>query len=252
MADKPTKSEDICIFGNQKYAGKARFISWILLAIGVILIPVCINNEVTSHNIFIILIPLTLILVFSSLASLLFIFNKKFYNNVIYLIVFVIIGFIFKRNHWFGAGIILIISFGTAATGFWFISMMSLSTFKQNRFLRLFGFFMNIILSFSFVGGLLKTQHWPFGGFFISTGSLFFLMAVLSLVFTLPNANYIEWSSFAKKFFYRAILVPMIFIFITSTLTFVFPETWNNLFTGFVGGEPWHMDGIEYFPKEGL
>lgn len=252
MTDKIIKAEDTCIFGNQKYARKAKLISWIFLAIGIILILVCTSNVINSSSIFSILLALTFIFVLGSLTSLLFIFNKKFYNNVIYLIVFVIIGFIFKRNHWPGAGIILVTCFGTAATGFWFIAMMSLSTFKHNRFLRLFGFFMNIILSFSFIGGMLKVQHWPGGGFFVSSGSLLFLIALLSLVFTLPNSNYIEWSSFAKKFFYRAVLVPMVFIFITSTLTFVFPETWNSLFTGFIGGEPWHMDGIEYLRKEGL
>ena len=239
-------------FGEQKHAKKARKISWISLIIGILGFIAGSIIDPDLGAITIIAIITCALLIASALTSLLFVFNKKFYNAFIYLLIFVFIGFFFKHNHWPGAQAIMTIGFTMSSIGFFFIAFMLLKSVDNNRFLKLFGFFINIILSISFMGGLFKVQHWPGAGIMVYTGTLLFLIAVLALVFTLPNSNYLEWTDFHKKVFYRAIIIPMIYIFISSVLVFVFPDTWNFLFYGLDTGIPWDMKAIVLFPKEGL
>jgi hypothetical protein len=40
----------------------------------------------------------------------------------------------------------------------------------------------------------------------------------------MPGSNYINWSKPERKIFFRAILVPMAFVFVLSVLMFVFPD----------------------------
>ncbi|MCK4662904.1 MAG: hypothetical protein KAT68_08570 [Bacteroidales bacterium] len=247
-------SETTYKFGEQEHSKKARKISWIILPFGIIggCLVIYLDTDIVPIYKLIPLIIVSSLLLFGSLTSLVFIFNKRFYNTFIYLLAFVLIGFIFKRNHLPGASYIMVIGFGLSAIGFFFLSMISLFAIRDNKFLRNFGFFINLIMMLSFLGGLFKIQHWPYGTALISFSSLLFLISVLSLVFTLPNSNYLEWTSFYKKFFYRAILIPMIFIFITSTLTFVFPNTWDNFVYHNQSKEHWEMQKIELFDKEGI
>ncbi len=240
-------------FGEQKHSKKVRKVSWILLVLGIlgIIISLILYSNIDSVA-SIITIIISLIFILSSLISLLFIFNRKFYNTFIYLLAIVVIGFVFKRNHWPGASYIMFAGFTLSAIGFCLLSFISLFAIRDNKFLRNFGFSINLILTLSFLGGLFKVQHWPYGNVMIALSSLLFLISVLSLVFTLPNSNYQEWTSFHKKFFYRAILIPMIFIFITSTLTFVFPDKWDSVVYDNQSKDYWGMNEIELFDKEGI
>lgn len=184
-----------------------------------------------------------------TISILMFVFNRKFYNNFIYLLLIALIGAIFKINHLPGAHTILTFSFLLSTIGFWFNSMISLSLIKDNKFLRLFGFFINLILSICFLGGLFKMQHWPGGTAMIYFGTILFLLSILALVFTLPNSNYLKWTRFHKNYFYRAILIPMAFIFIASIQLFIFPDA--KKIVAFDSNN-WNMEQIEYLEKEGL
>ncbi|MFO7827330.1 MAG: hypothetical protein R6V23_01805 [Bacteroidales bacterium] len=246
-----TTSELILAYHNadnpslQKRIKKIKKIIWISIPVTVgigILLSILLNNEIIGIS----LAMITLL----NISVLMFLFNKKFYNNFGYLILIALVGMFFKLNHWPGAGIILTISLLLSAIGFWFNSMMSLTILKNNKFLRFFGFAINLILALSFLGALFKIQHWAGAGYMAFYGTILFLLSILSLVFTLPNSNYIEWTAFHKKYFFRSIIIPMSFMFLVTLQVLFLPNFWGFLYFGtdFL----WGMEEIELLDKIGL
>ena len=241
-------------FGEQKNAKSWRRILIIILAFGflVLFTGYYLDETGSSSNIIYTMMTFSLIFILTSLFLLLFIFNRKFYNTIIYLIAMVILGFFFKSQHFLAAGAMLFVGLSVSIIGFFFMAFVSLFNLKDNKFLRSFGFVISLIFIFSFLGGLFRSMHWPGGGYLIGLGTILFLIGVIAMVFTLPNSNYIKWTSFHKKFFYRAIIVPMFFLFIASVFTFIFPKQWNSLFTTEAPGMHWNMDDVQLHNKEGL
>ena len=138
-----------------------------------------------------------------------------------------------------------------------FISLKSLITFRDNPFLKWFGFLAGIIVTTFMMGMLAYNLHWSsmIRMVLIPSGCFMFLIYVFAFVFRLPNSDYIAWSDRERKVFYRAVLIPMVFIFALITLIVVFPDTYN-LIMGREGATvsifPYEINRIELFNLEGI
>jgi hypothetical protein len=192
-------------------------------------------------------IGLTGLIIVSFLAS-------RFYYWPVLSFFIVFAGLFFKRQHWPYAGMIMII--GTLCLGVISLwnSVKFLITFRNIPFLKWVGCITGVIVVLFMTGLLFANQHW--GGFiresFSYSGSLIFVILILAIVFTLPNSNFITWSEIERQVFYKAILFPMIFIFALIALTFLFPQTYNEIMRRSAMYIPWTDDVIQLINKEGI
>jgi len=188
-------------------------------------------------------------------TSLIYFFSKRFYNwPMIFLFVFAV-GILFKRNHWPLGGAIL-----TAST--YFIVIISIvntirfqSRFSHNQFLRWFGSLSCFVAALFLSGFLFRIQHWPreIGDFMGYSGSLLFLISILALVFLLPNSNYVSWSGYDRKIFYRVIILPMVFLFVFMSIVYVFEDAFRMMLNVDYSSIPWQRGGaIKLFDLEGI
>jgi hypothetical protein len=180
--------------------------------------------------------------------------SKKYYNWLNWLFLFLFIGLFFRRNHLpFGAAIISISSFFIC--GYSLInSLRFLINFKHNTYLRWFGLTINIIITLFIFGFLIWAMHWSTqtGNFFVYSGSVLFPIAVLGMVFTLPNSNYVGWNSTDRKVFFRTIIIPMCIIFVLICLVLVFNDTFRILMDKDFSTVPWSNEGLKLFDLEGI
>jgi hypothetical protein len=180
----------------------------------------------------------------------------KPYDWPIWIFLLILAGFYFKRNHLPPAGTVLTV--GTLLLGILSLwnSGRFLVAFRSNPFLKLFGSLSGIIITIFMTGLLFMNQHWPGLPRAILTysGSFLFIIFTLGFIFTLPNSNYIAWTSFERKVFFRTILIPMVFVFALITLIFVFPQTYNSMLGRGVFPTPWLHDlsEIRLFDLEGI
>jgi Ca2+/Na+ antiporter len=81
-----------------------------------------------------------------------------------------------------------------------------------------------------------------------------FILSILSLVFLLPGSNFIEWSKEFKRMFYRALLIPLFYMTIITTMANVFPETFINIFFSVSKNitNGFYLDPYEIPVKEGM
>ncbi|MCK4665050.1 MAG: hypothetical protein KAT68_19435 [Bacteroidales bacterium] len=220
----------------------------------IILIPVIIallflNIALFPENIP--FIPSVLLIV--DLSILLVVYNKKYYNVFIFLIPLIIISLILKRFRMPGWPVIITLSSLVSASCFFILAIKSLFQFKDTRFLKWFGFVVSIVLFIDFTGFGFKMMHWPGAGYLIIIGTTLFIISIIVLVFTLPSANYIKWNRFDRKYFYRVIIIPLIFLFVLSAIINAFPETWQKIMSvEYSTTEYWYMQDYELEKKEGL
>lgn len=142
------------------------------------------------------------------------------------------LGISFKSLHWPGAGPLLTIGFTVPSTFFFFIIFQKIKEFdkRTNRFLNFFKNLICFTLITSFLGFTFKLMHWP-GGNMLKTISLpMFLLSIFSLIFLLPGSNFIEWSKDLKRMFFRALLIPLLYMTIITTMANVFPVTFQGIF----------------------
>jgi hypothetical protein len=243
------RNEKIQIDEGKKKSHKLKFILWtsllIISGLTFTLIPF------VGVYAFIILFFELMCLILLSFAVL------KYYDlNLVFFLV-IICGLFVKRLHWPLAAEEMTI-------GTLLLSMISiinsgrfLVIFRNNTFLKWFGFFAGIIIALFMTGVLFMNLHWSGNVriFLILSGCSLFIIYVLGLVFTLPNSNYISWSSIERKVFFRAVLIPMVFIFALITLIVVFSDTYNSLMG--VAGEgsvvfPYEINSIRLFDLEGI
>lgn len=179
---------------------------------------------------------------------------SKFYYWPVLSFFIVFGGLFFKRQHWPLAG--MFITVGTLWLGIisLYNSVRFLITFRNNPFLKWIGCITGVIVVLFMTGLLFGTQHW--GGFiresFGYTGSMLFVILVLAIVFTLPNSNFIAWSEIERHVFFKAILFPMIFIFALIALTYLFPQTYNEIMRRSAIYIPWKDDVIQLLNLEGI
>ena len=188
------------------------------------------------------------------ILSLIIHLSKKYYNWLNWLFLLLLIGLFFRRNHWpFGGTIIAISSFFICI--YTLINSLRFAiTFRHNSFLRWFGFAINIIITLFIFGFLVWSMHWSTqtGNLFAYPGAILFPIAVLGMVFTLPNSNYVGWNSTDRKVFFRTIIIPMCIIFVLICLVLIFNDTFRVLMDKDFSRVPWSYEDLKLFDLEGI
>ena len=181
----------------------------------------------------------------------------KYYDLPLVFFLIILFGLHVKRLHWpFASDDMTLGTFLLSVIAL-FNSGKFLVTFKRNPFLRWFGFFAGIIIALFMTGMLFLNMSWSQNVrmILIFAGCFLFIIYVLALVFTLPNSNYIAWNSIERKVFFRAVLVPMVFIFALITLIVVFSHTYNSIMGRLGEGSfvfPYENNSIKLFDLEGI
>jgi hypothetical protein len=178
--------------------------------------------------------------------------SDNYYKWPLVLFIVFYIGLLFKNMHWPLAGAILSISTFVLLLVSIVIIIRFLFNFKQHQFIRWFGVATALITSTIMSGWVIMLQHWNrnLGILLGYSGSILMIITVLAMVFTLPNSNYISWSSMERKIFFRIVLIPMVLIFFITTINLVFPEAWAALMN--TNSIRWGLDGIELLKLEGI
>ena len=153
--------------------------------------------------------------------------TKEYYNWTLVFLLLIVIAIIFKGQRWPITGILYTFGFtGLACTSF-YSSAVFLKRYNQNTFLKYIGFSSSIILSIVSLGLLWKSMYWPGANIILNVGLIVFIPFLFAFIFTLPGSNYINWSKFERIVFFRAIIIPMSFVYILCVLMFVFPDLYR-------------------------
>ncbi|MGD0340356.1 MAG: hypothetical protein ABSA76_01430 [Bacteroidales bacterium] len=240
--------------GRQKESLKLKIDLWVILSIIIgltfLLAIFCPTIPSTAIAFTFLFVELICLLLFSIKVL-------KYYD--LYLVCFLIIffGLFVKRIHYNLAAEEMTIGTVSLSVISLFNSGKFLISFRNNTFLKWFGFLAGIIITLFMMGMLYLNLHWSgkIRDILISSGCFLFIIYVFALVFTLPNSNYISWSNQERKIFFRAVLIPMVFIFALITLIIVFPDTYNII----MGREgigisvfPYEINTIKLFNLEGI
>ena len=176
--------------------------------------------------------------------------SKKYYNWSLVFLLVIIIAIIFRSQRWPMTGIY----FGIGFTGLGCVSLFSSAIFfkkyKHIPFLKYIGFSSSIILSIVSLGLLWKNMHWPLAGIVLNSGLVLFIPFLFAFIFTLPGSNYINWDKSERVVFSRAVIIPMIFLYILCVMMFVFPDLWTSLTR--LPLTPFRMTDIDLLNKPGL
>ena len=183
-------------------------------------------------------------------AALVALLLKKYYNWSLVFLLGIIIAIIFRSQRWPLTGLF----FGFGFTGLGCISLFSSAIFfkKYNHipFLRYIGFSSSIILSIVSLGLLWKNMHWPLAGLVLNSGLVVFIPFLFAFIFTLPGSNYVNWDKSERIVFFRAVIIPMTFLYILCVLMFVFPDLWTSLTR--LPLTPFRMTDLDLLNKPGL
>ncbi len=224
-----------------------RIILWSALPVFLLAFIFAVNTDS------VVLILICAFLLFTDIGGIYF-YSKKFYNWYFYLFVAFAIGILFKRNHWPLAGFILAASTFIVVISSIINSIRFQLKFSHNQFLRWFGSLSSFVAALFLSGFLIRLQHWPrgIGDFLGYSGSLLFLISILALVFLLPYSNYVKWSGFDRKIFYRMIILPIVFLFVFMSIVYVFEDAFRMMLEADYSSTPWQQGDIKLFDLEGI
>lgn len=155
------------------------------------------------------------------------VFSPKRYDKLylIFLGLF-IIGFMMKKFHLIGAGIVLV--FSTGVIVFMLIGQIIVSLrVKKNLFLKIIGAFASLILALGYAGTIFKTQHWPGANFMLNIALPSFLIGSFILVIGIQMTDFAAWQEQHRKFLTRNVLLPWFFIFLLGSFSMLFPEVFH-------------------------
>jgi hypothetical protein len=191
-----------------------------------------------------------IILALTDIGIIIGLLTRKYYNWIFFFLFLVIISIVFKAYR---------LPFGTDFGSFGFGGLASISFFSLFSYLRRYqyapflkyiGFSSSIVLYLICIGWTFKLNHWPTAQLLLNIGIFAFIPFLFAFIFTLPGSNYINWEQKEKVVFYRAIIVPMLFVFCLCTLILVFPGIWQSLTT--TPSTPWGMEPFGLLQKAGL
>jgi hypothetical protein len=155
--------------------------------------------------------------------------STQYYNMGITFIGMIVLAIFFRRMRWPVTGFLFTFGFtGLSCLSFYF-SVIFLKKYNHNPFLKYIGFSSSMILSIAAVGLLWKNMHWPLAGLVLNTGLGLYIPFLFAFVFTLPGSNYINWDKSERIVFFRAIIIPMAFVYILVVLMFVFPDIYTSM-----------------------
>ena len=218
-----------------------------LLILSVALIPLVIIYDLSTIGL------LIFITIGVTISISLFIFIKKIDIPFLVLIGVFLLGLVFKRFHWQGAGVMIVLSTGLSVIGFLMLSVRSFFIIKQNRLLLSLVFVCSIILAFINAQLVFTMMHWPGADFFGYKAIIPYLIASLFIIISIPNSNFIDWSKAHKRILLRAIFIPWLFMFVLTSMKIVLPEgIYTNIFREDTSEENWKMKDYEIESREGL
>jgi len=175
---------------------------------------------------------------------------RKYYNWSLVFMLLIVIAIIFRSQRWPMAGAFFTIGFTGLGCVSIYSSAIFLGRYKHVSFLKYIGFSSSIILSVVSMGLLWKNMHWPLAGIVLNSGLVVFIPFLFAFIFTLPGSNYINWEKPERVVFFRAVIIPMIFLYILCVLMFVFPDLWTSLTR--LPLTPFRMEGIDLLNMPGL
>jgi len=199
---------------------KKKVIKWIWIIGGVLfIVPILLFFFSIGANF------IGYVLVFGFLLLLVNIFLVfKFYNLIIVFILVELLGLSFKFFHYPGADVILIFETILQIIA---LSKAFISFLKKNdlpRYINRFGAAASLVAAFTFLALLFKISHYPGGRYmdYISVSML--IIIILALVFTLPNSKFVDWSKQARTIFFRALIIPITFLFLITATFKLYPN----------------------------
>jgi hypothetical protein len=213
-----------------------------LMLIGII--PIALKNSLLDNAGGILLFVALLV------AAVVALLLKKVYNWSLVFLLVIIIAIIFRSQRWPLTGLL----YGLGFTGLGCVSLFSSAIFlkKYNHipFLKYIGFSSSIILSVVSLGLLWKNMHWPLAGIVLNSGLVVFIPFLFAFIFTLPGSNYVNWDKSDRIVFFRAVIIPMTFLYILCVLMFAFPDLWTSLTR--LPLTPFRMTDLDLLDKPGL
>lgn len=194
-------------------------VALLLIAVILFIIPPLIPDFVFGILIFIVFINIVLMVWLSTHS----------YNMGITFLLMVIAAIFFRRMRWPVTGIMFSIGFTGLACFSFILARDFFKRFNHNTFLKYIGFSSCIILSIVSMGLLWQNMHWPLAGVILNTGLVLFIPFLFAFVFTLPSSDYINWNKSDRKMFFRAIIIPMAFVYALVVLMLVFPDVYTSI-----------------------
>jgi hypothetical protein len=237
-------------FNRELYFKKYRKLKRILLILLPFFVVVCIVGMTSSNPAMLGIGAIFIFLLFIDIGVVIALFTEKYYNWILLFLVLVIIAIGFRHQRWPFASILFTFGFLGLGSVSLLSSIIYLKRYPNNPFLKYIGLFSSIVLFIVSIGLLWKNQHWPFASVFLNVGLITFIPFLFAFVFILPNANFVTWNKPERIVFFRAIIIPMIFVYALCVMMFVFPEFWTTLTRSTL--TPFGMEPIELLNKSGL
>ena len=184
------------------------------------------------------------------IAAVVALLLKKYYNWSLVFLLVIIIAIIFRSRRWPLTGLFFSIGFTGLGCVSFYSSAIFLKKYNHIPFLKYIGFSSSIILSIVSMGLLWKNMHWPLAGIVLNSGLVLFIPFLFAFIFTLPGSNYVNWAKTERIVFFRAVIIPMVFLYILCVLMFVFPDLWTSLTR--LPLPPFRMTNLDLLNKPGL
>jgi hypothetical protein len=177
-------------------------------------------------------------------------FSTQYYNLGITFILMIITAIFFRRMRWPVTGILYTIGFTGLACFSFILARIFLKRFNHITFLKYIGFSSSIVLSIVSMGLLWNNMHWPAANIILYTGLGLFIPFLFAFVFTLPSSDYINWNKSERTIFFRAIIIPMAFVYVLVVIMIVFPEVYTAMTRTPL--PPFNMGEVDLLIKPGL
>ncbi len=173
----------------------------------------------------------------------------KYYNLIIAFIFIELIGISLKLFHFPGSVILLlgnlliVIAFVIALFNF----------LKKNalpKYINQFGIAASLIAAFTFLALFFIINNYSGGKYmdYISVAAL--IIIILALVFTLPSSGFVDWSKQARTVFFKALMVPIAFLFIYTATLKLYPNVFHLASNDY--NSSFFSEKVVQFNKEGL
>ena len=179
-----------------------------------------------------------------------FIIFLKFYDSLLAFMSIIVLALIFKFQHFPGADAIML--FGTLILIIVLIYAVIKFTIKNDlpRYINRFGIAASLIITIIMFALLFKINHYPGANYLEYISVSLLILIILALVFTLPSSGFVDWTKQSRKVFFRALMIPIAFLFLLTATIKLYPETLNPI--NILDHYMIKMEKVDLFDKEGL
>ncbi len=205
------------ILSRTELTGKVEKRIWLFLLILLLLIIPGAIFEIMP----LIITPSILLLLF--LGVIVFFSDTKTTRRILILLSFVVLGFIMKKNHLPGAGIVISITLFILAAGSGILGINILLTQKDNLYFRIVGSVCSFLISLGSCAIMFKYQHWYGAGILAYMSLIPTIVVTLFVLLTLPNSGFINLKKKQRQILTRKILIPWVFILLFMALKLLLP-----------------------------